>query len=137
MYYSSYTKFINAYYYSWNLLFQMNPQPQCLKYYRSYANLKIRVTNSTLYRSRRHVKKCYLVHSTKVGIEGQFPSLYHPTYTACEIRNMLTTNSMQGQVQCCHIQGRRRKRESGPQNLWQLITSSPINTIKMYPNRYA
>ena len=33
-------------------------------------------------------------------------------------RNMLTTNPMQGQVRCCHIWGRRRKREenhmSGP-----------------------
>ena len=40
MYYSSYTKFVKAYFYIWNLLFQVYPQPfQCLKDYRNYVNL--------------------------------------------------------------------------------------------------
>ena len=44
------TKFIKAFYYSWNLLFKMKPQLfQCLKNCSSYANLKRE------YLSRRHV----------------------------------------------------------------------------------
>ena len=47
----------------------------------------------------------------------------------------LNANPTQGQLQCCQIWGRQKKREenhmSGLQSLWQLITSSPINTIKM------
>ena len=40
MYYTSYTKLINPYYYSWNLPFKMKSQPfQCLNHYRNYANL--------------------------------------------------------------------------------------------------
>ena len=80
MYYSSYTKFIKAYYYNWNLLFQMNPQSfQCIKYYRSYANLNRAVCkryivpkppaceemwSGTLYRSRHWRVKITVIKNT-------------------------------------------------------------------------
>jgi hypothetical protein len=56
-------------------------------------------------------------------------------YTGCKIRrNMLTANPVQCSVARYGADGERENHMSGPRSQWQLITSSPINTIKMYHN---
>ena len=45
-------------------------------------------------------------------------------YKECKIRNMLTTNHQQGEVWCCQIWGRRRKR--GKSHEWALTFIMPV-----------